>query len=62
MSLQDNYFDVRAALEGQPELEDFEQIWERFCEYEKANERMGRALQTFRDAMTVLKTLDADSQ
>lgn len=61
MSLQDDYFDVRAALEGMSEQEYFERIWGEFCELEAANARMGGALQTLRDAMSTLKVLWADA-
>ena len=35
MGIQDNIFDVEAALEGKPELELFEEIMERFYEVER---------------------------
>ena len=60
MSLQDKYFDVRAALDGTPEAEDFERIWEYFCELEATNDRMGTALQILKNAMQVLKSLGDD--
>lgn len=60
MSLQDNYFDVRAALDGTPEQEDFERIWAQFCELEEANDRMGAALQTLKNAMQILELLGED--
>lgn len=34
MGIQDNIFDVEAALEGKPELELFQEIMERFYEIE----------------------------
>ena len=35
MGIQDNIFDVEAALEGKPELELFEEIMDKFYENER---------------------------
>ena len=40
MGIQDNIFDVEAALEGTPELQLFEEIMERFYENERELEAL----------------------
>jgi hypothetical protein len=38
MSINDDYFDVNAALEGRPEQQQFNRIWQRFCDMERFEE------------------------
>ena len=51
MSLQDDYFDLRASLTGW-KAEAFERIWNAFCEYERENERLAPIVSGMKQAIS----------
>jgi hypothetical protein len=53
MSLQDDYFDLSAELEGD-QLEAFERIWDAFCEVERENERLSPIVSGMRNAIQLM--------
>ena len=61
MSLQDDYFDVRAALGETPEAEYFERIWGWACKNEAELAVSRGQLSAISNAMRVLRDLGKGS-
>ena len=54
MSLQDDHFEVADKLKGTPEAEQFERIWEAFCEHKSALEVLSRHNRTVSDLVEIV--------
>lgn len=54
MSFEDRIFEVEAALEGKPELEDFNYIIKLFNTIETENEELHRVTNTLKNAIRIV--------
>lgn len=57
MSLQDDIFDVQAALDGKPEAEPFERVYKAFCQLERENEIALQNEAKIKEAVRVIRAL-----
>lgn len=60
MSLQDDMFDVAAALEDKPEAAAFDRIMKQFNEYETENEGLNKVVSVLRNAFQLIKRMADD--
>lgn len=58
MSLNDDFFDVDAALEGKPEAEAFARIWQALCRAEHFQECAVRSLDRIEKGALELKSIE----
>lgn len=54
MSLHDDYFDCRDALNGKPEAVAFYRIWKAFCHLEKEHEKAAELVSHFKSIQRIL--------